>query len=82
MFLLILFLSFLFVRHIGNKPPQNIRAELVALLCVADRTHSQLVELMPERCGAGKSQDFDVILAEVGMTVNRFVGLISVRHTK
>lgn len=51
--------------NLGNKPPQNIRAELVALLCVADRTHSQLVELMPERCGAGKSQEFDVILAEV-----------------
>lgn len=27
--------------------------ELVTLLCVSDKTHSQLMELMPERCGSG-----------------------------
>jgi len=25
--------------------------EMVTLLCVSDKTHSQLMELMPERCG-------------------------------
>jgi hypothetical protein len=27
--------------------------EMVTLLCVSDKTHSQLMELMPERCGGG-----------------------------
>lgn len=27
--------------------------EMVTLLCVSDKTHSQLMELMPERCGTG-----------------------------
>lgn len=27
--------------------------EMVTLLCVSDKTHSQLMELMPERCGSG-----------------------------
>jgi len=26
---------------------------MVTLLCVSDKTHSQLMELMPERCGVG-----------------------------
>jgi len=26
---------------------------MVTLLCVSDKTHSQLMELMPERCGNG-----------------------------
>lgn len=26
---------------------------MVTLLCVSDKTHSQLMELMPERCGGG-----------------------------
>lgn len=26
---------------------------MVTLLCVSDKTHSQLMELMPERCGSG-----------------------------
>ena len=50
---------------IGNSPSQNIKIELVTLLCLADRTHSQLMESMPEKCGAAKSPDFDIILGEV-----------------
>lgn len=29
---------------------------MVTLLCVSDKTHSQLMELMPERCGGGTTQ--------------------------
>lgn len=38
---------------------------MITLLCVADRTHSQLMELMPERCGTGQSRDFEAILEQV-----------------
>lgn len=27
--------------------------EMVSLLCISDKTHSHLMELMPERCGNG-----------------------------
>ncbi|KAL1497456.1 hypothetical protein ABEB36_008425 [Hypothenemus hampei] len=39
------------------------RLEMVTLLCMADKTHSQLMELMPERCGT-QSRDFEALLAE------------------
>ncbi|CAH1135569.1 unnamed protein product [Ceutorhynchus assimilis] len=39
------------------------RLEMVTLLCMSDKTHSQLMELMPERCGT-QSRDFEALLAE------------------
>ncbi|XP_076270101.1 ubr3 ubiquitin ligase isoform X2 [Rhynchophorus ferrugineus] len=39
------------------------RLEMVTLLCMSDKTHSQLMELMPERCGT-QSRDFETLLAE------------------
>jgi hypothetical protein len=39
--------------------------EMVTLLCIADKTHSQLMELMPERCGTTQNRDFESVLAEV-----------------
>ena len=38
---------------------------MVSLLCMSDRTHSQLMELLPEKCGAPQNKDFDTILAQV-----------------
>lgn len=32
---------------------------------MGDKTHSQLMELMPERCGTSQSRDFETLLAEV-----------------
>lgn len=32
---------------------------------MGDKTHSQLIELMPERCGTSLSYDFDTMLSEV-----------------
>lgn len=37
---------------------------MVSLLCMSDRTHSQLMELLPEKCGAPQNKDFDAILAQ------------------
>jgi hypothetical protein len=45
--------------------------EIVTLLCMADRTHSQLMELMPERCGAGQSRDFELVLSKVCISASR-----------
>ena len=39
--------------------------EMVSLLCMSDRTHSQLMELLPEKCGAPQNKDFDTVLAQV-----------------
>ncbi|XP_017785571.1 PREDICTED: E3 ubiquitin-protein ligase UBR3 isoform X2 [Nicrophorus vespilloides] len=41
------------------------RLEMITLLCMGDKTHSQLMELMPERCGTSQSRDFEALLAEV-----------------
>lgn len=38
--------------------------EMVTLLCMGDKTHSQLMELMPERCGTPQNRNFESILAE------------------
>lgn len=41
------------------------RLEMVTLLCMGDKTHSQLMELMPERCGTTENRDFESVLADV-----------------
>lgn len=41
------------------------RLEMITLLCMSDKTHSQLMEMMPERCGTSQSRDFEQLLAEV-----------------
>lgn len=51
--------------------------EMVTLLCMCDKTHSQLMELIPERCGTVQSRDFESVLTEVG--VLEFVFSIFVR---
>ena len=52
--------------------------EIVTLLCMSDRTHSQLIELMPERCGEGQSRDFEDVLSVVCIAMN---GIFWTRHT-
>lgn len=39
--------------------------EMVSLLCMGDKTHSQLLELMPERCSNYQGRDFENALSEV-----------------
>ncbi|XP_069676263.1 E3 ubiquitin-protein ligase Ubr3 isoform X3 [Periplaneta americana] len=51
--------------NLGVNDASLSQLEMVTLLCMGDKTHSQLMELMPERCGAGQSRDFEVVLAKV-----------------
>lgn len=51
--------------NLGVNDASLSQLEIVTLLCMADRTHSQLMELMPERCGAGQSRDFELVLSKV-----------------
>ncbi|XP_049270289.1 E3 ubiquitin-protein ligase UBR3-like [Rhipicephalus sanguineus] len=44
------------------------RQEMVSLLCMGDRTHSQLMDLLPEKCGtSAHSRDFEAFLEEVAL---------------
>lgn len=47
------------------------RLEMVTLLCMGDKTHSQLMELMPERCGTTQNRDFESVLADVSLLIDR-----------
>lgn len=51
---------------LGANQTRLSQLEMVTLLCMGDKTHSQLMELMPERCGTVQSKDFEAALAEVG----------------
>lgn len=50
---------------LGLSETELNRLEMVTLLCMGDKTHSQLMELMPEKCGTSQSRDFESLLAEV-----------------
>ena len=49
----------------GLSDPEMSCLEMVTLLCMSDKTHSQLMELMPERCGTTQNRDFESVLSEV-----------------
>lgn len=55
------------------------RLEMVTLLCMGDKTHSQLMELMPERCGTTQNRDFESVLADVSLSIH-YVSVSSVGH--
>lgn len=51
---------------LGMSDGDLVTLEMVTLLCMGDKTHSQLMELMPERCGnSSQSRDFEMVLAKV-----------------
>ncbi|KAL3273063.1 hypothetical protein HHI36_014518 [Cryptolaemus montrouzieri] len=51
--------------NLGLSETALNRLEMVTLLCTGDKTHSQLLEQMPERYGTSQSRDFEALLAEV-----------------
>ncbi|XP_075538293.1 ubr3 ubiquitin ligase isoform X3 [Dermacentor variabilis] len=64
------FLAMLFsVRtNLGMSEAEVTRQEMVSLLCMGDRTHSQLMDLLPEKCGtSAHSRDFEAFLEEVAL---------------
>ncbi|XP_029192377.2 E3 ubiquitin-protein ligase ubr3-like [Acropora millepora] len=53
-------------QHLGLTEQDILREEMVAQLCMADRTHSQLVDLIPDKPGqTHNTHDFDKILSEL-----------------
>ena len=53
---------------IGLDEAELTRQEMVSLLCIADRTHSHLMDMMPEKCGlTGQTKHFESTLKEVVM---------------
>ena len=52
--------------NLGLTEEEIIRKEMVTLLCMADRTYSQLHDLLPEKCGTSNNKKcFDKNLAEI-----------------
>ncbi|XP_071802919.1 E3 ubiquitin-protein ligase ubr3-like isoform X2 [Asterias amurensis] len=52
--------------HMGASEEELLRQEMVALLCIQDRPHSQLADQIPEKTGLFNSNEhFESILAEV-----------------
>ncbi|XP_071532346.1 E3 ubiquitin-protein ligase Ubr3 isoform X3 [Panulirus ornatus] len=52
--------------NIGLSESELAQLEMVTLLCMGDKTHSQLMEFMPEKCGsAAQSRDFETVLSKV-----------------
>ena len=50
----------------GLSESELAMLEMVTLLCMGDKTHSQLMECMPEKCGsAAQSRDFEAVLSKV-----------------
>ncbi|XP_076043889.1 ubr3 ubiquitin ligase [Oratosquilla oratoria] len=54
--------------NIGLSESELAEVEMVTLLCMGDKTHSQLMECMPEKCGiASQSRDFESVLSKVSV---------------
>ncbi|XP_058960015.2 E3 ubiquitin-protein ligase ubr3 [Pocillopora verrucosa] len=52
--------------HLGLTDQEILRKEMVAQLCMGDKTHSQLVDLIPDKPGQShNTQDFELILSEL-----------------
>ena len=50
----------------GINEADLTQLEMLTLLCMSDRTHSQLMDLMPEKCGlTGQAKDFEPTLKQV-----------------
>jgi E3 ubiquitin-protein ligase UBR3 len=53
--------------NLGMTEEQVTRKEMVALLAMSDKTHSQLIDLLPEKCGTQASQNtyFESTLSKI-----------------
>ncbi|KAI1295772.1 E3 ubiquitin-protein ligase UBR3 [Halotydeus destructor] len=52
--------------NLGLSEEEVTRQEMVTLLTMGDRTHSQLMDLLPEKCGTtSQTKDFEKMLARV-----------------
>ncbi|XP_072948868.1 E3 ubiquitin-protein ligase Ubr3 isoform X2 [Epargyreus clarus] len=53
--------------NLGNDELTQSRLEVSTLLAAGDKTHSQLLELMPERSGNAHTRNFETVLKEVSV---------------
>lgn len=53
--------------NLGNSEPTQCLIEISALLATGDKTHSQLLELMPERSGNAHTRNFEKFLKELSI---------------
>ncbi|XP_053609787.1 E3 ubiquitin-protein ligase Ubr3 [Plodia interpunctella] len=53
--------------NLGNDELTQSRLEVSTLLAAGDKTHSQLLELMPERSGNAHTRNFETVLKEVSL---------------
>lgn len=51
--------------NLGHDELTQSRLEVSTLLATGDKTHSQLLELMPERSGNAHTRNFETVLTEV-----------------
>lgn len=53
--------------NLGMSEEQTTRKEMVTLLAMGDKTHSQLMDMLPEKCGTQASQNtyFESILSKI-----------------
>jgi len=50
------------------------RVEMVGLLCVMDRTHSQLTDAIPETCGVSHhDKDYESVIQQVSFVFHRYL---------
>ncbi|RWS24069.1 E3 ubiquitin-protein ligase UBR3-like protein, partial [Leptotrombidium deliense] len=61
------FLAMLFSlrTNLGMDEETIVRQEMVTLLAMSDRTHSQLTDLLPEKCGTSQNKEFESTLQEI-----------------
>ncbi|XP_047503172.1 E3 ubiquitin-protein ligase Ubr3 [Pieris napi] len=53
--------------NLGHDDVLQSRVEVATLLAAGDKTHSQLLELMPERSGNAHTQNFEAVLRELSV---------------
>ncbi|RWS04809.1 E3 ubiquitin-protein ligase UBR3-like protein [Dinothrombium tinctorium] len=51
--------------NLGMTEEEIVRQEMVTLLAMSDRTHSQLTDLLPEKCGTSQNKEFESILKDI-----------------
>ncbi|XP_050675665.1 E3 ubiquitin-protein ligase Ubr3 isoform X2 [Leptidea sinapis] len=53
--------------NLGNDEVSQSRLEVATLLACGDKTHSQLLELIPERSGNAHTRNFETVLKELSV---------------
>ncbi|XP_045773199.1 E3 ubiquitin-protein ligase Ubr3 isoform X1 [Maniola jurtina] len=53
--------------NLGNDELTQSKLEVATLLAAGDKTHSQLLELMPERSGNAHTRNFETVLKELSV---------------